>query len=277
MRVGIVRTDLGDGVWIGDLHQNHQRSFVSSPPGQARTIRRPTDAEFDTALEAFPSPLVLLGAEQSATVDTSTNDTLRIRTNAQQAYTVIAVTQNVALAKTDIRDELNVAFLAAGLPFVAAIAGTNQIELTTTGTNVGPLAGLDIDTFANGSLLNTPVGFADGATLTGTATATDRVAVQAAVYPTGVTIDVSEATIIAAIAEAANLSAADQTALATAVANVVAPLLTETGKVLLSFERGVLSELVDTTFQPGGVRAGLPVGVAAAIVENDGVTVFSLA
>lgn len=277
MRVGIVRTDLGDGVWVGDLHQNHQRSFVSSPPGQARNIRRPTDAEIDAALELFPAPLVLLGADTAATVDTSTNDTLRIRTNGQQAYTVIAVTAGAATAKTVIDTDLNAAFVAAGLPFSSSIVGTNQIQITTTGTNVGPLAGLDIDTFANGSLLNTPLGFTDGATLTGTATATDRAAVQAAVYPTGTTIDVSEATIVAAVAEAANLSAGDQTALATAIADVVAPLFTETGKVLLSFERGVLSELVDSTFQPGGARAGLTAGVAAAIVENDGVTVFSLA
>jgi hypothetical protein len=43
----------------------------------------------------------------------------------------------------------------------------------------------------------------------------------------------------------------------------------------LSFAQGKLSEMVKTTFQPGGARAGLPAGIAVAVLEDDGVTVYT--
>jgi hypothetical protein len=275
MRVGIVRTDLGEGVYIADLRSAVQYNPVLEPRGQSRTIRQPTNAELSAVLEAYPAPLVLLGSDTNASVDTSVNDTLRIRVNAQSAYTVIAVTSGATTAKTDIRDDLNAAFLSNSLPFIATIEGTNQIQIATIDPNLGPIAGLDIDLFANGSTLNTPLGFTDGATLTGASTAADLTTLKAAVYPTSTTIDVSESTIIGGLAAGANLSAGDQADLAAAIADLVAPLLYETGHVLQSFKNGILGELVKSTFQPGGTRAGLPAGVGAHVVENDGSTTFT--
>jgi hypothetical protein len=86
---------------------------------------------------------------------------------------------------------------------------------------------------------------------------------------------VSESTIIGGLAAGANLSAGDQADLAAAIADLVAPLLYETGHVLQSFKNGILGELVKSTFQPGGTRAGLPAGVGAHVVENDGSTTFT--
>jgi len=102
------------------------------------------------------------------------------------------------------------------------------------------------------------------------------------------TIDVSAAT-INALSTFANLSAAQQTALDNAIANLIAPSLVETGPVLLSFAFGKLSKLFNPAYQPGtGVssaypfgegaltRLPYPPGAAVAIVANDGHTIFTL-
>ncbi len=82
-------------------------------------------------------------------------------------------------------------------------------------------------------------------------------------------------------------------ALATALQNVVAPSLIETGPVLLSFAKGKLSILSATYFQPGYPpqsttaspfgfdesavqRLGYAQGPAVFITENDGVTAYTL-
>jgi hypothetical protein len=201
-------------------------------------------------------------------VDTSVNDTLRIR--AAGNYTDIAVTSGAATPKTTILADLNAAFLANNLPFIASIVGTNQIQIDTISPNTGPSAVLDIDTFANGSTLNTPLGLTDGATLTGLTVA----ALQVAVYPTTTTIDVSSAT-ITALSTFANLTTTQQADLVAAIAEVIAPYFVETGYVLLSFVSGNLSEMRDAAFQPGGTYVGLPAGPAVAVVEDDGVTPFT--
>ena len=81
--------------------------------------------------------------------------------------------------------------------------------------------------------------------------------------------------------------------LATAIQNVVAPALIETGPVLLSFANGKLSILLASYFQPGypaqsntaspfglnegaTTRLGYAMGPAVFITANDGSTVFSL-
>jgi len=160
MRVGIVRNDIGS-VYLADLRPNNQRSFTQSSPGQARVIRKPTDAELAQAM-------------------------------------------------------------------------------------------------------------VDG----GGGTAVTVSALKAAVYPTATTIDVSSATIIGLSGTWGALTAPEQAILVAAIADQVAPELVETGYAQLSFYSGVMKELRDAAFQPGGTRVGLPAGQAIAVVENDGSTPF---
>lgn len=273
MRVGIVRTDLGPGIYVADVENRSQRGFSMEPPGQSRNTRRPTDNELTATLNevAFLSER---GTDAGADADTSGgNNVLRIRQSATEAYAVITVTENANAAKTLLRNELNAGFKNNNLNFVAVLAGagTDQIQIDSIAPNSGPSAFLDIDSIANGSTLTTALGFTDGVNLVGLTVA----ALQTAVYPTGTTIDVSEAT-IAALSTFSELTAAQQTTLADAVADDIAPQFVETGFALLSFVNGVMEKMVDPTFQPGGARVGLPAGVAAAIVEDDGTTTFTI-
>jgi hypothetical protein len=216
----------------------------------------------------------------AATVDTSANNTLRIRQGAADAWTVIVVTTGAGTAKTTIRDDLNAVFQAplAPLPFVASVVGTNQIQIDTVATdNSGPSARLEIDTVGNGSTLNTAIGYAAGGVIVG---GMSVATLEAAIYPGGTVVDVSPAT-INALSTFSDLTTAQQALIRdgnneNGIADVVAPRLVETSLVLLSFASGVIHHLGLATFQPGGDRVGLPAGAVGSILEDDGVTAFTL-
>jgi len=269
MRVGIVRTDI-NRVYLSDVENRSQRNFSSEPAGQSRYFHKPTDAELLAALnsKAF---LTIRGSDVAATVDTTVaNGTkLNVWTNSTATFTQVLVTSGVAVTKTQLVTDLNAGFTAAGLGLVARISGTNQITIDTTAA--GPNAYVEVSAaLPSAGAFHTVVGLAAAAT-SGLSVA----ALKAAVYPTAITINVSTAT-IAALSTFTLLAAAAQAALVDAIADTVAPKLVETGPVLLSFVYGVMSKLRSAAFQPGGSRIGLPAGVAVAIVQNDGSTVFTV-
>jgi hypothetical protein len=276
MRVGIVRSDIAK-VYLADVENRAQRNFSSEPAGQSRYFVKPTDNGLLAVLNA-KAILSAKGDNASATSNTTGgNNVLRIRASATAAYTVIVVTSNAALPKATLVAEINTALVNAGLPIVATLltgGDANKVQFDTVVPNSGPNAKLQIDTTANGSTLNAALHSGWAASppnLSGMSVAT----LKAAVYPTGTTINVASGT-ITALSTFASMQAAAQTSLVTAVQDAVAPSLVETGPVLLSFAYGILSKLRSTAFQPGGARIGLPAGVAAAIVQNDGSTAYTL-
>lgn len=109
-------------------------------------------------------PNYLQGSNTSATVDTTANNTLRIRARPHTSYFVFTVTAGATTAKTTIRDDLNAKFALNGLPLTASIVGTNQLQITSSDTS----GFVQIDTVANGSTLSTPTGLP--ATSPGTST-----------------------------------------------------------------------------------------------------------
>lgn len=269
MRAGFVnRTDLPKGLYIDDIEDTSRRNFSSQPKGQSRVLRRPTDSEVQAVLTAtaFVSSRA---TNTAASVDTSSNDTLRIKTSSSASFTVIAVTSGGTTAKTVIAADLNAAFTAAGLDLLATVAGTNQIQIETT---VGT-ASVIIDSVGNGSTLSTAVGFTAGGV---TVAALSVSALRTGVYPTSTTIDVSSATLLALAGNFSNLATAKQTAYTTAVQDLIAPEFIETSLVLLSFVNGVLGKAAATSFQPGGTRIGLTAGPAIACLADDGTTPFTV-
>lgn len=269
MRAGFVnRTDLPKGLYVDDIEDTSRRNFSSQPKGQSRLLRRPTDAEVQAVLTATAF-VSARATNTSATVDTSTNDTLRIKTSASAAFTAIEVTSSGTAAKTVIAADLNAAFIANGLSLLATVAGTNQIQIeTTTGT-----AAVIIDSDGNGSTLSTAVGFTAGGV---TVAALTVAALRTGVYPTATTINVASATLLALAGNFANLAAGKQTAYTSAVQDLIAPSFTETSLVLLSFVNGTLGKAAASTFQPGGARIGLTAGPAIACVADDGSTPYTV-
>jgi hypothetical protein len=103
------------------------------------------------------------------------------------------------------------------------------------------------------------------------ATGLSVAALQAVTYPTPVTVDVSILS-LTALSTFALMALPAQLAMYEAIADVVAPRFVETGMALLSFAYGNLSKMRSASFQPGGAHGGLPAGICAAIVDDDGVT-----
>lgn len=269
MRVGIVRSDI-QKIFLNDVESRSQRCFSMEPPGQTMYLHKPTTAELLAVLNEHAN-LTIRGTDQNAAVDTTgANGTkLNIRAYPTAAYTQVAVTSNAALTKVQIAAELNAAFVAAGLPLVARISGTNQLTIDTTMKGPGAHVAISAGSPSAGAL-HTVLGLAAAAVSGLTVSA-----LQAAVYPTAVTINVAPAT-INALSTFALMLPASQSALDVAVADAVAPHLVETGMALLSFAYGNLSKMRSATFHPGGARSGIPAGICAAIVADDGSTVFSL-
>lgn len=274
MRVGIVRSDVGH-MFINDVESRSQRCFSSQPAGQTRYLHKPTDAEFATFLSTW-GVLTLAGTDANATVNTVGANILRVRASSSLSYVSITVTSGATTSKTQIASDLNVGFTNNSLPFVASVDSSNHLHIDTKGANVGVNAHLILDATAS-STLNTPVGFPNGTTLNGMSVAT----LKTAVYPTATTIDVSTAT-VAALSTFSAQTSTQQAATVSAVADFVAPHLYETGPVLLSFAYGNLSKMRLATFHPGGVKSssstfiGLTAGIAAAVVQDDGVTPYTL-
>lgn len=269
MRVAIVRSDISK-IYLDDVENTSQRNFSSMPAGQSRYFVKPSDAQFLAALESY-AIITKQGSDTAATVDTSiANGTkLNIRDTAGGAYVQVTVSSSATAAKATIVSELNTAFTNAGLRLVARLDGSDKVTIDTT--LGGPNAHIRISAASPSTgALHTVLGLA-----TTTTDGLSVAALKAAVYPTGTTVDVSTAT-VTALSTFSLLASVDSTALVDGVADLVAPKLIETGMVLLSFAYGKLSKLSNASFQPGGTRSGLPAGVAAAIVADDGSTTYTL-
>jgi hypothetical protein len=270
MRIGIVRTDISK-IYLSDVENSSQRNFSSEPRGQSRYFLKPSDSMIDLVLSQNVI-LSVRGTDLNATVNTAANNSLRVRTKATDPFTVLVVTTGAVVAKTTIANDLNLLFISTGLPLSATVTGANELQIDSTTTNMGPSAYIEFDSLANGSTLNTVVGFnAAGQVYTGLSVA----AFKTAVYPTATTINVSSAN-ISALSTLALLTPTQLSTLVETLAELIAPKLVETGPVLLSFAYGILSKLRNTSFQPGGPRIALPAGVAAHILEDDGLTTFTL-
>jgi len=269
MRVGIVRYDIGK-IFLNDVESRSQRCFSKEPPGQTRYLHKPTDAELLAVLNGYAN-LTIRGSDTAATVDTTVaNGTkLNIRASSTAAYTQVTVRSSATAAKADLVLDLNAAFVTAGLPLVARLSGTLQITIDTT--TKGPGAYVSVSASSpSAAAFHTVIGLAAAATSGLTVTA-----LKTAVYPTGVTINVAPAT-INALSTFALMTTTAQANLDNAVADAVAPKFVETGMALMSFVYGNLSKMRVASFWPGGARWGHPAGICAAIVHDDGSTVFSL-
>jgi hypothetical protein len=273
MRVGIVRSDVGK-LYLSDVENKSQRNFSSQPKGQSRYLSKPTDAQLATMLGtvAFLTTLGSVGAATFNTAGTANGTKLNIKTAAAQPFTQITVTSGAAVPIATIVADLNRGFTNAGLGLHARADGTNHVAIDTTAKGPGAYFRIDAASPSAGALqtvLGITVGV--GAAVNGLTIA----ALKTAVYPTAVTVNVATAT-ITALSTFANMASADKTALVTAIANTIAPRLVETGFALRSFAYGVISKVASSTYQPGGARIGLPAGIGAAVVADDGSTPFTL-
>ncbi len=268
MRIGIVRTDIAK-IFLSDVENSSQRDFSSQPKGQSRYFVHPTDAQLTAVLNRY-ALATLLGTNTSTFNTTGSNATkLNIRTKTTDSYKQVTVRSGAAVTAAQIVTDLNLAFRNNSIAALARVSGTSVAIDTVLG---GPGVNLDLDASSpSTAALQTVLG------LSVTAVAGTTVsALKAAIYPSVTTVNVASATIIGVSASLTNMTAAAQAALVAAVQDIVAPRIVETGPVLLSFYKGVLSKMRNASFRPGGARVNLPAKAACVVLADDGSTVFTL-
>lgn len=276
MRIGIVRTDLGNGVYIADVSSRSQYPYASAVHGQSRTLRRPVDSDLLSVIKANPLPAATTGLNTSTAVDTRLATGLSVRTSKGATFTTVPIGGTGALLKTDISAQLNAGFASAGLQVSASVVGTNQIRLSSTRKGDGAY----IEVSSQGSAgFSGSLAFAAGLAAGPVAVppqATLMAALKSAVY-SGSVFNVASGTLVNAgvnVNAGANINYAllgvtGAGQFVNTVAELVAPKFVESGDVLLSFAKGEVSKLLSPNYVLHGVT-----GPALFVTDSVGATAY---
>jgi hypothetical protein len=277
MRLGVIRADLPGPVLLSALETVSQYNPSTEPRGQEVYISRPTVAEVEAVLAhaTYGAGAVLNGGDISGSfplVIDGTNDDLRIKTSSSAAFTVVLLPQASYANLTALITALNLALNPVGVLARENVAG-NGVALESMTRGVASY--IQNDTIANGSVANTPLSLANGATRNMPAAS----AFITATLPVGGPLDVSAATIngvgATTNANALTLIPASR-GTQEALADAVAPQLIETPTVIDSFLVGQIAALLNAEFNPDPRRKpALVDGPAIEVVQDDGVTAFA--
>lgn len=280
MRIGVIRGDLSGPIFLSDLEPVSQYNPSTEPRGQVRYIGRPTVAEIEAALSnsSTGAGAVIEGSDISANFPITingTNDDLKVKTSAAASYTTVLIAQAAYANITTLVAAVNAALVGTG---VTARQGTGSgqrvaLESSTKGVN----SYLQIDSTAGGSVANTPLGFGASSV---TRTMPAASAFITALNPVSGTLDVSN-TAINAVGATTNANAMSLIPTSrgthTAIADAIAPKLTETPVVLDSYLYGSIAGYRNASFNPDSRRIpAIASGAAISVVADDGSTAFSL-
>lgn len=269
MRVGIIRGDLPNPLFMADLEPTSQTNFPTEPFGQTRYVSRPNLTTVGTALSQ-------IGATQKGTVNLTAglpivvnggNQTLRARVApGPSPYVVVTVATASYATVALLLAAVNAAILTAGLAATAVLDSTGNFLILKSNT-LGPGSFVQTDTVGNGSTFNNVVGFgAGGANFTVPSAAS----VITATLPVGGPLDVSTATLATLLG--GGTTAAQQTA----VADSIAPQFIDTDVAIKSFVKGTLKGFLSASFTPDPSRIPtISTGAAITVVTNDGTTLFT--
>jgi len=276
MRIGIVRSDLGQGVFIADIDSRNQYPYSSVVAGQSRTLRKPVDQELLSVIKANPLPVAITGQNVSTTVDTHLATGLSVRASKGATFTTVPVAGTGAALKTDIAAQLNSGFASAGLPLTASVAGTNQVRISTTRKGDGAYVEIGSQGSAGFTgALNFVLGISP---VPAAAPSYNSLlaALKSSVY-TGSIFNVASGAVTSAgvnVGTGANINFAllgtGAAPFVQKIADLVAPQFVEAGDVLLSFAKGEMSKFRSANYTIHGVT-----GAAIYATQDDGGTPFT--
>jgi len=263
MRVGVIRGDMPGPVSIMDLETISQYNPPTEPEGQERRIGRPDATVVGAALAVIPA-----GSQGTVNVSagaaiTGLNNVLRAKVSAAAAFTAVTIPIAVYASGTSLVAAVNAALATAGLAATARLNG-NFLVLQSNAPGVGSY--LEIDTVANLSTFNTPVGFNVAGEVTTVPTAA---AVITATLPVGGPLNVSTATLVATVGDGGT------TAQVSALADSIAPHFVDTDVAIKSFQVGMISGFRSASYNPDPNRIpAIASGAAVSVVQDDGTTPF---
>lgn len=281
MRLGVVRGDMPGPVFLSLLEPVSQYNPSTEPRGQEVYLSRPTVAEVEGVLASATvgAGAIIQGSDISGTFPvniTGANDDLKVRTSAAAAFTTVLIAQAAYATFAALLAAVNDALRGTGVVAIQA-AGTGQrigLESVVRGVN----GYVEIDSVANGSVANAPLGLGAAAVVR---TMPSAAAFITALLPVGGPLNVATATIDAVGAGTnANALSFVPTSRGTqgALADAIAPRLIETPVAIDSFIVGQIADLLNANFNPDPRRLpALVNGAAITVVQDDGSTLFAAA
>lgn len=278
MRVGVIRGDLPSPLFLGDLEPVSKANFPIDPVGQTRYLSRPDPTTLTNYLSGFNNDgLAIVGfAGVPAGVQSSTavtfplsihgsagaNNVLRVKNSSAGTFTAVTIATASYTTMALLVAAVN-AVLTSAIGVVATTDSTGTL-LVLQSTTVGVGSFVAVDTVGNGSTFNTPVNLPNGGTSFTMPSATTIIT---ALLPVGGPLNVSTASLLT------NVGASPA---ASGVADKIAPRFIETEVVIGSFQVGMLSGYLKSTFTPDPNRIpALQTGAAVTVVQDDGTSAFS--
>lgn len=276
MRVGVIRTDLPSPLRLVDLEPVSQYNPPTEARGQERYLARPTAALVERALA---NPTYGAGATlQSSNIASSfpitltgSNNVLRVKLTSAGSFVAVTLPTGTYAGQSALVAGLISALRSAGVLLRAGVGtGSIALESLTFGVN----SYLALDTVGNGSTANTILGLTAGVRTMPAASAY----ITAGNPGTG-SLDVSTATLNGVGAStnstALGLITASRGTTA-AVADVLAPMFSDTDAAIDSYLVGMISEYRSAGWNPDPRRIpAISNGAAIKVVEDDGVTAYA--
>lgn len=265
MRIGVIRGDMPGPISLVDLETVSQHNPPTEPNGQERRIGRPDLTLVGSALASIPAGVQgSVDVSGGAAITVGVDDTLRVKTSSAGSFVDVTVANAVYASGADLLNAVNAALATAGVDATARLNG-DYLVLQSNVVGVGSF--IAVDTVANGSTFNTPVGFAVGGV---SFTVPDATTVISATNPVGGPIDVSSSNLVSTVGEGAT------SAQLSAVADTIAPHFVETDVVIKSFQVGQISGYLSASYNPDPNRLPLiSSGAAISVVADDGVSLFT--
>ena len=262
MRIGVIRGDMPGPIVLADLETVSQHNPPTEPRGQELEIDRPNPALLDATLATVQASIIGTTDVSSGDTIDGTNDALRVRIDAGDSFTTVAVAQATYNDAQELADALNTALSGASVAATATPDATDTF-LILSADATGPGSYVEVDSAGNGSEFNAVVGWnAAGES----SEVPDSAGLITALAPVGGPLDVSLATL-------QGISATFTAAQATTIADVIAPQFVETDVAVKSFQVGMVSGYRSASYNPDPNR--LPAGAAIEVVADDGSTPFS--
>ncbi len=260
MRIHVLRPDF-KRVYLSDIENPSQRNYSSEPKAQRYHVLYSSDEAVVASLKSFK--LTVIGDNTDQDVDTTSNNVLKIISN-KKAYT-FSVTAGPAVSKSTIVTDLNMGFNNRNAPFVATLLQNKSVKIDTKDDNCGIGSRLEIESLANGSTLNDVLDSGWGAI----PPVIDFMSVDA--FKTATSLSTASVDLSLSVFDSMHsfslLSTQEKEQIRESVLDTLAPKFIETGRVLLSIDRGVIGKLASSSLSINNT-----IGAAIVLLDDDGVT-----
>jgi hypothetical protein len=275
MYVGVIRGDMPGPIFLGDLETVSQTNFPTEPVGQTVYLSRPNataltnylgglDANYDNT-PYQGSGGVAAGIIGTAAVTfpvtlTGSNNVINLQSSSAGSFVSYTIATGVYPTMLTLLAAVNTAIAGSGAVAATDTATGTLFILESTTPGVGSYIGVNASVT---STFNTPSHLPPSAPFTMPA----ATAIITGLLPVGGPLNVSAANVKTYLGSARAAAGA---------VSFIAPQLVETTEAIQSFQIGMMSKFLESTYNPDPtLLPPLAYGPAITVVTNNGSTLFT--